>query len=57
MVHQLTDAPPPNSGGRFPLLRPSPAFVICRLFNDGHSDPYEYLVVIPRYFYLHISDN
>ena len=36
---------PPSSVGGFPLLRPSPAFVICRLFNDGRSDPYRYLVV------------
>ena len=29
---------PTNSVGGFPFSTPSPAFVICRLFNDGHSD-------------------
>ena len=27
-----------NSAGGFPFSIPSPAFVICRLFDDGHSD-------------------
>ena len=29
---------PTNSGGRFPFPTSSLAFVICRLFNDGHSN-------------------
>ena len=29
---------PTNSVGEFLFSTPSPAFVICRLFNDGHSD-------------------
>ena len=34
---------------------PSPAFIVCRLFDDGHSDPCE---VIPHYsFDLHFSKN
>ena len=37
---------PTNSVGGLPLLHiPSPAFIICRLFDDGHSDWYE---VIPH---------
>ena len=26
---------------RVPFSSPSPAFIICRLFDDGHSDPCE----------------
>ena len=34
---------------------PSPAFIVCRLFDDGHSDPCE---VISHYsFDLHFSNN
>ena len=29
---------PTNSVGGFPSLMPSPAFIVCRLFHDGHSD-------------------
>ena len=30
-----------HSLGGFPFSTPSPAFVICSLFNDGHSDQCE----------------
>ena len=34
---------------------PSPAFNVCRLFDDGHSEQYE---VVPRYnIDLHFCDN
>ena len=34
---------------------PSPAFIVCKLFDDGHSDQ---CVVIPHYsFDLHFSKN
>ena len=46
---------PTNSGGVFPFPTSSPAFVICRLFNDGHSDQYE--VVFRCGFDLHFSNN
>ena len=40
---------------RVPFSSPSPAFVICRLFNDDHSD---WCDVVPQYsFDLHISNN
>ena len=29
---------PTNSVGEFPFLILSPAFIVCRLFDDGHSD-------------------
>ena len=29
---------PTNSGGGYLFLHPSPAFVICSLVNDGHSE-------------------
>ena len=33
----------------------SPAFIVCRFFDDGHSDQYE---VMPHYsFDLHFSNN
>ena len=31
---------PTNSARAFPLSTPSPAFIVCRLFDDGHSDWY-----------------
>ena len=34
---------------------PSPAFILCRLFNDGHSDWCE--VISPCGFDLHFSNN
>ena len=40
-------------GSLFPM--PSPAFVVCRLFNDGHSHQWE---VVPRCsFDLHLFDS
>ena len=33
---------------------PSPAFIVCRLFDEGHSDRCE---VLCHNFYLHFSDN
>ena len=45
-----------NSGGGFPFLSmPSPAFIVYRLFNDGHPDQCE---VVPHYsFDLDFSNN
>ena len=43
---------PTNSGGVFPFPTSSPAFVICRLFNDGHSNLCE---VIPHCSLICIS--
>jgi len=37
------------------FLTPSPAFIICRLFDDGHS--YQYEVTPHCSFDLHFSDN
>ena len=31
---------PSNNVGGFPFLHTSPAFVICRFFNDGHFDSF-----------------
>ena len=44
---------PTNSVGGFPFL--SPAFIICRLFDDGHSDWSK--VVHHCNFDLHLSNN
>ena len=42
-----------QDGSHFPT--PSPAFIICRLFDDGHSDRYE---VRPHFsFDSHFSGN
>ena len=46
---------PTNNVGGFPFSTPSPAFVICKLFNDGHYDQCE--VVPPCNFDLHFSNN
>ena len=35
--------------------RPSPAFIVCRLFDDGHSD--QYAVISHCGFDLHFSNN
>ena len=46
---------PTNSVGGFPFSTPSPALTICRVFDDGHSDPCE---MIPHYSSdLHFSNN
>ena len=58
MLFSIAAAPnyiPTNSVGGFPFFTPSPAFLICRLFDDGHSDQSE---VIPQCsFDLHFSNN
>ena len=44
-----------NSTRGFPFSTPSPAFVVCGFFDDGHSDRCE---VIPHCnFDLHLSDD
>ena len=44
-----------NSTQGFPFLTSLPIFVVCRFFDDGHSDPCE---VIPHCsFDLHFSDD
>jgi len=46
---------PTNSAKGFPFLHTSPAFIVCRLFDDGHPDQCE---VIPHCsFDLHICNN
>ena len=30
-----------HSVGRFPFLTPSPAFIVCRIFDNGHADCYK----------------
>jgi len=46
---------PTNSVGGSLFSTSFPAFLICRLFNGGHSDQCE---VVPHYsFYLHFSNN
>ena len=52
-LNQLTFPPTVQKGSLFST--PSPAFVICRLFNDGHSDQCE---AVPHCsFDLHFSNN
>ena len=31
---------PTNSARAVPFLQPSPAFIVCRLFDDGNSGPF-----------------
>ena len=46
---------PTSSARVFPFLHILPAFIVCRLFDDGHSDWCE---VISHYsFDLHFSNN
>ena len=50
-LHQFTFPPTVQKGSFFST--PSPSFIICRLFDDGHSDRCE---VIPHCsFDLHVS--
>ena len=44
-----------NSARASPFLQPSPAFIACRLLDDGHSDWYE--VISHCSFDLHFSNN
>ena len=53
IVYQLTLLPTVQEGSLFST--PPPAFVICGLFNDGHSDWCE--VVSHGSFDLHLSNN
>ena len=46
---------PTNSVGGFPFLHTSPAFMFCRLFNDGHSDWCE--VIAHCNFDVYFSNN
>ena len=44
---------PTNSVGRFPFLQSSPAFIVCRFFDDART---EWCEVIPHCsFDLHLS--
>ena len=52
-LYQFTFPPTVQQGSLFST--PSPAFIVCRLFDDGHSDQCE---VISHYsFDLHFSNN
>ena len=51
--YQFTFPPAMQEGSLFST--PSPAFIVCRLFGDGHSDWYE--VVSHCTFDLHFSNN
>ena len=46
---------PINSAKAFVFSTPSPAFIVCRLFDDGHSDWCE--VISHCGFDLHFSNN
>ena len=46
---------PSNSTKGIPFSTPSPAFIVCRLFDDGHSDRCE--VISHCGFDLHFSNN
>ena len=45
---------PTNSARASLFSTPSPAFIVCRLFDDGHSEEYE---VIYHSFDLHFSND
>ena len=44
-----------NSARAFPFLHTSPAFIVCRLFDDGHSDKCG--MILHCGFDLHFSNN
>ena len=46
---------PTNRGRSFPFSPPSPAFIVCRHFDDGHSDQRE--MITHCVFHLHFSNN
>ena len=46
---------PTNGAREFPFSTPSPAFIVCRLFDDGHSDRCK--VISHCSFDLHFSNN
>ena len=46
---------PTNDARVFPFSTPSPAFILCRFFDDGHSDQCE--VISHSGFDLHFSNN
>ena len=46
---------PTVSIGGLLFSTPSPAFAVCRLFDDGHSDCFE--VILHCSFEFHFSDN
>ena len=46
---------PTNSGGSSHFSTPSPAFIVCRLLNDGHYDWCE--VISHGSFDFHFSNN
>ena len=46
---------PPSKVGGFPFLHPPPSFLVCRLFDDGHSDQCE--VITHCSSDLHFSNN
>ena len=46
----------PTNGARvFPFFTPFPAFMVCRLFDEGHSERCE--VISHCSFDLHVSNN
>ena len=51
--YQFTFPPVVQEGSLFSI--PSPAFIVCRVFDDGHSDKCE--VVSHCSFYLHFCNN
>ena len=46
---------PTNSARAFHFCTPSPAFIVCRLFDDDHSDRCE--MISDCSFHLHFSNN
>ena len=46
---------PSSSAGVFPFSTPSPTFIVCKLFDDDHSDLCE--VISHCSFDLHFSNN
>ena len=52
-LHQLTFSPTVQEGSLF--FTPSPAFIVCRLFHEGHSDQCEVISHCSSDF--HFSNN
>ena len=56
VYHKVSVYIPTNSVGSLPFLHTLSPFIICRFFDDGHSDMYEVITHCSFDLHLSISD-